>query len=103
MKFRTCILLGLFVLASVLLFVVTFGRRKTHIRAEIEAAKAGEKAEKIAAEVGYKEAIRRIDQEYADTIRLLDEHQREQARKLKANPRGRAVLYARNAARRRIG
>lgn len=86
-----------FVFVAVLLIVLTAGTVRPNIKAEIAAAKADAKAEKLEAEVGHAEAVTKIENEYHETIAKLEIRQAIEAKRLRADPRALSRFLARAA------
>lgn len=89
-----------FVLVAIVVIVLTAGKVRPDIGAEIQAAKAEADAEKLKAQYGREVAKRKIEEQYVETIRELDTKEREQEAKLKDDAAARAKFYARVAAKR---
>lgn len=93
-----------FVIVAAAVYFATYGKVKLSFGEAYKSVKAqGEaevKAAKLEAELGHAEAIKIIDKENQDAIAKLNAKEKKQAEKLRNNPRGRAALYARVAAKR---
>jgi len=87
----------LFIVAAILLFIITAGRTRLDIGKEIAVAKADAKAEKLAAKLGHVEAVKRIEEEHKEAIAQLEEKQKAEAVTLKNDPAALSRFLARAA------
>lgn len=75
-----------FIIAAIVIVIVTVGAVRPDIKREIEVAKADAEATKLEAKVGWEEAVKRIEEEHKTTLESLNGSQRFQAEKLKEDP-----------------
>jgi hypothetical protein len=76
-----------FIAVAVLIYVLTAGQKKLNIGAEVKAAKAEAKAEKLLAKMDRDAAVKVIEEEHRETIEKLDERQKKEAEVLRKDPR----------------
>lgn len=92
---------GAFVLFAILVIILTAGKKRPNIKAEVAAAKADAKAEKLEAKIGRDLAVKKIEEEYRDTIAKLEEDQKKEAERLRSSPRDLSKWLARVGAGKR--
>jgi hypothetical protein len=93
------------VLGSLVTLVLTDRRPESprdRLDAELEAIKAGERAQTQAALTSVEDAVRRAEEEHADAIQAMDHRQFARAERLRGNPRALSRHLVRTAERARL-